>query len=789
MFRPAVGTFACAGAPELNQGRVCTRGRSRMRKDPPRPSIFVRLFLRIRWAWARHAIVGGRVFDRAWYVMTYPDVARQGWDPATHYLAIGAAQGLKPHLLFDPAWYRARRPAAGNPLLDYVRNGAALGLDPSPYFHAAYYLAAISRPLARPLWTLGRRLSPLGDFVAAPPGERVVPTPLFDPTWYLESYPDVTQSGFDPFLHYVASGDRDGRWPGPWFDPLWYRMRNVDARGPDGVPLAHYLGEGAVQGCDPSGAFSTQWYLTQLSESLGAGTQALLHYTWHGRHEWHSTHPALPPPGSQVAEWGDLPWSTPFGTRHESARRVLAIVADLAAWTSCEGRTIVEGLSAQMDLDVFVLSWAVLDDLPTGAMTLDLSQVLASRKVIASRVLRALKFRDVSAQVVQIGRDPEASSIIDELGLSSTVCEAASGTSVLSVVATLPPRAPRLDVSAIVPSYNHAQYLDERIGSILRQRILPSEIIALDDASTDDSVAVLERWQRCSPVPFRLVRNERNTGSTFAQWAKGVTQARSPLVWIAESDDTSSPHFLERLLPYFADDRLALAYAESRVIGEQGQWLADSYRFYTDSITNRKWLTAYVEDGETEIDQALAIKNTIANASAVVFRRAVLVRHLQAIESFRYCGDWWSYIQCLQEGRIAYHPEALNSHRRSANSVTHVGVRSPVPLEEALRIESALWRSPGLSDRSRVLGFVQMLFEAALRGNRDLDGPFAAIIVDTWKAAVTSRPIGQEVFFAGLEYAERLASEEVGVKMPGPDTVLTYCKGLLARIATSPLVS
>ena len=733
-------------------------------------------------------ILRGRVFDRAWYITTYPDVIRQGWDPATHYLAIGAARDLKPHLLFDPAWYRARRPTAGNPLLDYIRNGAALGLDPSPYFHAAYYLAAIGRPLGRRLGTFGRRLSPLGDFVATAPAERVVPTPLFDRAWYLKSYPDVAQSGFDPFLHYVASGDRDGRWPGPWFDPLWYRMRNVDARGPDGAPLAHYLGEGAVQGCEPSGAFSTQWYLIQLSELLGRGAQALLHYTWHGRHEWHSTHPTLPPPGSPVAEWGDMPWSAPFGTRPESARRVLAIVADLSAWTSCKGRALVEGLSAQTDLDVFVLSWAVLDDLPTGVMRLDLSQVRASRRMIVSRVLRALKFRDVSARVVQIGCDPEASSIADELGLSSTACEAVSGISVSAVLATLPPRATQLNVSAIVPSYNHAQYLDERIRSILRQRVLPSEIIALDDASTDDSVAVLERWQRGSPVPFRLVRNERNTGSTFAQWAKGVALARSPLVWIAESDDTSSPHFLERLLPYFADDRLALAYAKSRVIGEQGQWLADSYRFYTDGITSRKWLTAYVEDGKTEIDQALAIKNTIANASAVVFRRVVLARHLQTIEPFRYCGDWWSYIQCLQEGRIAYHPEALNSHRRSANSVTHVGVGSSLPLAEALRVESALWRSPCLSDRSRVLGFVQMLFEAALRGNRDLDGPLAAAVVDAWNAAVTSnrRPIDREAFVAGLEYAERLASEEVGAKMLGPDTVLTYCKGLLARVATGP---
>jgi hypothetical protein len=739
------------------------------------------LFARIRWAWARHKLLRSRAFDPAWYIVTYPEVAQQGWDPATHYLAIGAAQGLKPHLLFDPAWYRARRSAAGNPLLDYLRTGAALGLDPSPYFHTAYYLAAIGRPL-------GKGLSPLGDFVSRPPAERVVPTPLFDRAWYLTSYPDVLQSGFDPFLHYVSSGDRDGRSPGPWFDAGWYRMRNLDARGPGGAPLAHYLREGAMRGCDPCGAFSTQWYLLQLDRSVDAGA-ALLHYTWRGRHLWHSTHPTLPPPGSPVAEWGDLGWSAPFGKRLESARRVLVIVADLAAWTTC-GRPLVADFSAQPDLDVFVLSWTAPGDLPEGVASLDLSRDGAPRTIIASRVLRALKFRDASALVVQIGSDPDIPPIVDELELLSATLdprEAASGTAGPALVAKLRPSTPRPEVSAIVPCYNHARYLDERIGSILRQRVLPSEIIALDDCSTDDSLAVLERWQGISPIPFRVVRNARNSESPFGQWAKGVTLARSELVWIAESDDTSSSHFLERLLPHFADDRLALAYAESRVIGAQGQWLADSYRFYTDSISgSRRWLAAYVEEGNAEIDHALAIKNTIPNASAVVFRRAVLIRHLQPIGSFRCCGDWWAYIACLQDGRIAYHPEALNFHRQSLGSVTDIGERGPLMLAEALRIKSTLWRSPDLSDRSRVLGLVQLLVEAAIRSDRELEGPFTENVVAAWEAALepSGRRVDPDAIFAGLELAERLVSDVL--ETPDQrDAVLTYCKGVLARLTTS----
>ncbi|MBV9970937.1 MAG: glycosyltransferase [Xanthobacteraceae bacterium] len=565
-------------------------------------------------------------------------------------------------------------------------------------------------------------------------------------------------------------------------------MRNIDARGPDAPPLAHYLREGAARGYDPCGAFSTRWYRFR-HKSAGAEARALVDYVWRGRVLWHSTHPTLPPPGSPVAEWSDLPWSPPFASRPEAARRVLLIVGDIGAWRSCGGHAIVAALSNQPDLDVFVLSFAPLDDLPDNVARIALSQRSEAPITVVSRVLRALKFRDAAAVVVQIGRHPEASALIQELDLRAAVSTPGEAPSVVpALLAKLPAQSARNEVSAIIPCYNHARYLDERIGSILRQRVQPAEIIALDDGSTDDSIAILERWQRISPVPFRIVRNEHNSGLPFGQWAKGVTLAQAGLVWIAESDDTSSPHFLERLLPYFADERLALGYAESRIIGAEGQWLADSYRFYTDSLSGRKWLAAYVEEGATEIDQALAVKNTIPNASAVVFRRAALMRHLTSVESFRYCGDWWAYVSCLRDGRIAYHPEALNSHRRSEGSVTDIGERGPVMLAEALRIKSAVWRFPGASDRGRVLGLVQLLVEAALRGGPELDGTFVADVVAAWPGAVGSngRPIDSDAISAGFDLLDRLVREAVALDTDEQrESVLTCCRGVLSRLGIS----
>lgn len=74
------------------------------------------------------------LFDPAFYLETYPEVAEQSIDPLLHYLEEGAAQGYTPHPDFDVAFYlrqcRERGEEPGNPLLHFVRIGAARGLRP-----------------------------------------------------------------------------------------------------------------------------------------------------------------------------------------------------------------------------------------------------------------------------------------------------------------------------------------------------------------------------------------------------------------------------------------------------------------------------------------------------------------------------------------------------------------------------------------------------------------------------------------------------------------------------------
>jgi hypothetical protein len=102
--------------------------------------------------------------------------------------------------------------------------------------------------------------------------------PLFDPGYYLKEYPDVRDSGMDPYLHYVLHGISEKRNPNRYFNTWWYLERNPDANR-DGVdPLDHYLREGTRRGLDPSAEFSTQSYLERHPGLKKSGMNPLQHF-------------------------------------------------------------------------------------------------------------------------------------------------------------------------------------------------------------------------------------------------------------------------------------------------------------------------------------------------------------------------------------------------------------------------------------------------------------------------------------------------------------------------------
>lgn len=226
-------------------------------------------------------------------------------------------------------------------------------------------------------------------------------------------------------------------------------------------------------------------------------------------------------------------------------------------------------------------------------------------------------------------------------------------------------------VSIIVPNYNHSKYLPERLETIFNQTRKDFEVILLDDASTDNSMEVFQQYADYGDV--RICKNDRNSGSPFRQWLVGLDMARADILWIAESDDRCKPEFLETLLPAFQDPAVKLAYANSEVIDENGRVVGDytsDMMGYLTSLSSTKWRSSYTTSASQEINDALGIKNTILNASAVLLRKFDMSTDFkETLEKMRIAGDWYFYVHTIKDGKVHYDSRKLNSHRRHSNSV------------------------------------------------------------------------------------------------------------------------
>ena len=243
-------------------------------------------------------------------------------------------------------------------------------------------------------------------------------------------------------------------------------------------------------------------------------------------------------------------------------------------------------------------------------------------------------------------------------------------------------------VSVIVPNYNHARFLRRRIDTILAQTFQDFELILLDDCSTDDSRSILRQYS--SDPRVRLEFNEVNSGSTFKQWNKGVRLAQGKYIWIAESDDYAEERLLERLVSILNTDPIVtFAYCQSWRVSDddRGNGLADSYLdMYSDYLDPRRWKADFCANGREECQNYLVSCNTVPNASAVVFRRAVYERVGGADESLRLCGDWKLWVAMALLGKIAYLGEPLNYFRSHDSSVRSTSHKEALDLAEDLQV-------------------------------------------------------------------------------------------------------
>lgn len=230
-------------------------------------------------------------------------------------------------------------------------------------------------------------------------------------------------------------------------------------------------------------------------------------------------------------------------------------------------------------------------------------------------------------------------------------------------------------VSVIIPNYNHASYLDERIASVLGQTYRNYELIILDDKSTDDSIKVIEKY-RSHPKVSHIVINDENSGSTFIQWDRGLSLAKGELIWIAESDDYCAASLLNELVAaYKQHPSCSIVFCMSLWINSEGEPIGERLPDNENVFMN----------GLEFIKRHLSYESFISNASSAIFPKRLALLCDKAYMEYRAGGDRRFWIEMAESGDVCFVRKQLNYFRRHEQSVTKKRNHDGIAVKEAKR--------------------------------------------------------------------------------------------------------
>lgn len=215
-------------------------------------------------------------------------------------------------------------------------------------------------------------------------------------------------------------------------------------------------------------------------------------------------------------------------------------------------------------------------------------------------------------------------------------------------------------ISIIIPNFNHAKYLRQRLDSILNQTFQDFELILLDDCSTDNSRDILLSYKG-HPKVCRIIFNDQNSGSPFNQWNKGIELAKGEYIWIAESDDWADPEFLECMLNKVEKHpNVGLAYALARYqLNDHEPWK-----------TNESG-EVQLFNGSDFIKKKLLYTNVIYNVSMTLFRRNFFFKIQHSLyENMRLCGDWFFYVLLSEQADVLSYNKILSNYRMHSTNIS-----------------------------------------------------------------------------------------------------------------------
>ena len=212
----------------------------------------------------------------------------------------------------------------------------------------------------------------------------------------------------------------------------------------------------------------------------------------------------------------------------------------------------------------------------------------------------------------------------------------------------------KLDIVLI--TYNQAQYIAQAMDGMIMQRVNPNvevRVIVADDASTDDTLAIIRSYEAQSPFPFIYLPQETNMGHVL-NYKRAFAACTGDYVAILEGDDWwCNPYHLQKHLDFLDEHRECV--------------LSSARPYLYDMRTKRFGFASYSEEqGDVWLitAQEEATGNKIPNLSTCMIRNSTLQQVCECEELWKVeMLDWLMELMLAEHGFLAKHKQSTSVYR------------------------------------------------------------------------------------------------------------------------------
>jgi glycosyltransferase involved in cell wall biosynthesis len=232
---------------------------------------------------------------------------------------------------------------------------------------------------------------------------------------------------------------------------------------------------------------------------------------------------------------------------------------------------------------------------------------------------------------------------------------------------------PTADVTVVMACYNRADLVVRSLESIRSQRVWPRQVIVVDDASADDSVATVRAWAAATGFPV-LVEALSQNGGVAAARNRGFELAATTYIAILDSDDEHVDDALSKMVTALdANPAAVVAFADSTKVTPTERIPDAMFRSKVDIATVCERLDQQVTRYRLRDAKEIMLKASLIPTCSSCFRRADALAVGGMPTRFRAGSDWLFWLKLSERGDFIYIPETLSLVHRHDGNLTRPG--------------------------------------------------------------------------------------------------------------------